>query len=204
MTETVNHPDYYGGEDNPYEVIKVAEAWGFDEDAYLFNVLKYIGRPGKGHVLEDLKKAAWYLERKIARVEAVPAEVPEWTKPVPTEELPKTYECWGGDEPRRFIHREIPPHVPVSEQVWDEEATITVRYVRKSDEDPYPTATWSEYVDGDETAEDIAISAAEYMGRRFPERYRLKVPGDQFTVRGGDVKLKDFAKPGDVLFLVEV
>ena len=26
--ETVNHPDYYGGEDNTYEAIKVIDAWG--------------------------------------------------------------------------------------------------------------------------------------------------------------------------------
>lgn len=71
MSDAVNHPDYYGGEDDPYEVIKVAEAWGLDEDAYLFNVLKYIGRPGKGSYLEDLKKAQFYLARKIARTEAL-------------------------------------------------------------------------------------------------------------------------------------
>lgn len=71
MSDAVSHPDYYGGEDNPYEVIKVAEAWGLDEDAYLFNVLKYVGRPGKGSYLEDLKKAQFYLARRIARVEAL-------------------------------------------------------------------------------------------------------------------------------------
>jgi hypothetical protein len=68
MTESVNHPAHYGGEDNPYETIKVAEAWGFDQNAYLFNVLKYISR-AKGHTLEDLKKARWYLDRLIARLE---------------------------------------------------------------------------------------------------------------------------------------
>jgi hypothetical protein len=39
--EMVNHPDHYGGEENPYEVVKIAEATGLDKDAYLFNVLKY-------------------------------------------------------------------------------------------------------------------------------------------------------------------
>lgn len=81
MTEAVNHPAHYGGEDNPYEVVKVAEAWGFDEDAYLFNVLKYIGRPEKGNYLEDLKKARWYLERKIKRLEQY-AFPPEPAAPV--------------------------------------------------------------------------------------------------------------------------
>lgn len=70
MSENVNHPPHYGGADNPYEVVKVAEAWGFDEDAYLFNVLKYIGRPDKGDYYEDLKKARWYLDRKIARMDS--------------------------------------------------------------------------------------------------------------------------------------
>lgn len=65
----VSHPAHYGG-DAPYEVIKVAEAWDFDKDAYLFNVLKYIARhESKGSPLQDLKKAQWYLERKIARLE---------------------------------------------------------------------------------------------------------------------------------------
>jgi hypothetical protein len=66
--EMVNGPAYYGGIDNPYEVIKVCEAWGLDKDAYLFNVAKYIARAGKkdpAKELEDLKKAVFYLERRI-------------------------------------------------------------------------------------------------------------------------------------------
>lgn len=67
--EVVDHPAHYGGKD-PYEVVKVAEAWGFDEDAYLFNALKYVARAGKKHdrPIEDLEKAIWYLQRKIARL----------------------------------------------------------------------------------------------------------------------------------------
>ena len=64
----VDHPQYYGGEDNPYEVIKVCEAWGLNKDAYLFNVVKYVARAGKkdaSKTLEDLKKALFYLERRI-------------------------------------------------------------------------------------------------------------------------------------------
>ena len=70
--ELVNHPQHYGGENNTYEVVKVAEAWGLDNDAYLFNVIKYIGRNGKkeGNTsLQDLKKAAWYLNRRIQTLE---------------------------------------------------------------------------------------------------------------------------------------
>jgi len=76
--EVVNHPPHYGGQDNPYEAIKVIEAWevGF----HLGNVLKYISRAGKKYksnykdleqtrLLEDLKKAQWYLNRKIKLLE---------------------------------------------------------------------------------------------------------------------------------------
>ena len=44
--EMVNGPAHYGGADNPYEVIKVCEAWDLDKDAYLFNVVKYVARAG--------------------------------------------------------------------------------------------------------------------------------------------------------------
>jgi hypothetical protein len=70
--EMVNGPAHYGGVDNPYEVIKVCEAWGLDLDAYLFNVVKYVARAGKKDdtkELEDLKKAAFYLDRKIKNLE---------------------------------------------------------------------------------------------------------------------------------------
>lgn len=69
--EMVNHPNHYGGEGNTYEVIKVCEAWDLDKDAYLFNVVKYVARAGKKNAskeLEDLEKAAFYLNRKITNL----------------------------------------------------------------------------------------------------------------------------------------
>jgi hypothetical protein len=66
--EQVNHPQHYGGEDNQYEAIKVIEAW--ELDFCLGNVVKYISRAGKkGSKMEDLRKAQWYLERKILQLE---------------------------------------------------------------------------------------------------------------------------------------
>ena len=67
--EAVNHPSHYGGEKNPYEAFKVIEAW--DLNFSLGNVLKYMSRAGKksDSILEDLKKAAWYLNREIKRIE---------------------------------------------------------------------------------------------------------------------------------------
>jgi hypothetical protein len=70
--EMVNGPQHYGGVDNPYEVIKVCEAWGLDKDAYLFNVVKYVARAGKKDPqkeLEDLKKAIFYLNRKVENLQ---------------------------------------------------------------------------------------------------------------------------------------
>lgn len=69
-TEQVNHPQHYGGEDNPYEAIKVIDAWelGFS----LGNTVKYISRAGKkdsDKELQDLKKALWYLEHHIEILE---------------------------------------------------------------------------------------------------------------------------------------
>lgn len=66
MKEPINHPEHYGGKDNPYEAIKIIEAHnlGF----HLGNAVKYILRAGKKDPtkeIEDLKKAIWYLERKL-------------------------------------------------------------------------------------------------------------------------------------------
>lgn len=68
--EFVNHPQHYGGEDNPYEVIKVIEAT--DMDFHLGNAYKYIARAGKKGTdkeVQDLKKAIWYIERKIQLIQ---------------------------------------------------------------------------------------------------------------------------------------
>lgn len=72
MPEMIDHPAHYGGEDNPYETIKVIEAWELDRSFCLGNTVKYISRAGKksgNDMLQDLKKARWYLDREIARME---------------------------------------------------------------------------------------------------------------------------------------
>lgn len=87
MPNSVDHPEHYGGKDNPYEAIKVIEAWGLG--FCLGNAVKYISRAGKkaedpsgrlGHAdqarllkdktVEDLKKARWYIDREITTLEA--------------------------------------------------------------------------------------------------------------------------------------
>lgn len=75
MAETVNHPSHYGG-DTTYEAIKVIEAW--DLGFCLGNAIKYICRAGKkpradgnlvAGALEDLRKAEFYLHRRIVQLE---------------------------------------------------------------------------------------------------------------------------------------
>lgn len=64
--EQVNHPNHYGGQGNPYEAIKVIEAW--ELNFHLGNAVKYIARAGKkGGAKQDLQKAVWYLQREIDR-----------------------------------------------------------------------------------------------------------------------------------------
>ena len=69
MPEQVKNPPHYGGAKNPYEAIKVIEAW--DLDFHLGNTVKYISRAGKKErkkLIQDLEKAQWYLARKIANL----------------------------------------------------------------------------------------------------------------------------------------
>jgi hypothetical protein len=70
--EDITRPSHYGGEANPHEPIKVIEHYklGF----HVGNGIKYLLRagrkPGEAYA-HDLKKAIWYLQRELARVEGV-------------------------------------------------------------------------------------------------------------------------------------
>lgn len=79
MADKINHPPHYGGAENPYEAIKVIDAWSLN--FCLGNCIKYICRAGKKDIaglnprgveektLEELKKAQWYLTHEIERLE---------------------------------------------------------------------------------------------------------------------------------------
>jgi hypothetical protein len=67
---------HYGGADNPHEVIKCLEAWGLEKDALLWNAVKYVARSGKKidqPTLKDLKKALYYLKRRVEKLEEAKA-----------------------------------------------------------------------------------------------------------------------------------
>ena len=62
----INHPPHYTKHPSGVECIDIAERLNF----CLGNVIKYIWRAGKKRgLLEDLKKAQWYLNREIDRLE---------------------------------------------------------------------------------------------------------------------------------------
>ena len=71
VTEQVNHPSHYNR--GKIEVIEVMEDW--DLGVHLTEVLKYIARAEhKGNLVQDLKKARWYLNRRIALLEGTLGE----------------------------------------------------------------------------------------------------------------------------------
>lgn len=60
-------PKHYQTTPEPIDLI---EASGFGYGFNRGNVIKYVSRAGeKGEELSDLKKALWYLQREIARLE---------------------------------------------------------------------------------------------------------------------------------------
>jgi hypothetical protein len=64
VADLVNHPPHYTSHPSGVECITITEHMGFN----LGNALKYIWRADlKGDAVEDLRKAAWYVEREIAR-----------------------------------------------------------------------------------------------------------------------------------------
>lgn len=74
-SEKVDHPDHYGGAENPYEVIKVLENWLTRDEfigALKFNIIKYQARANKKAGAEDYKKSAWYADRLAKFLEENP------------------------------------------------------------------------------------------------------------------------------------
>jgi hypothetical protein len=62
----VNHPPHYTSHPSSVECIQITEHFNF----CIGNAIKYLWRAGlKGEALEDLRKAAWYINREISRLE---------------------------------------------------------------------------------------------------------------------------------------
>ncbi|MET0994723.1 MAG: DUF3310 domain-containing protein [Mycobacterium sp.] len=64
--DPVNHPSHYTGHPSGIECIQITEHMGFN----LGNAIKYVWRADlKNDALEDLHKAAWYIDREIQKRE---------------------------------------------------------------------------------------------------------------------------------------
>jgi len=99
VSDQVNHPPHYKA--NGLEAIDVIEAFGLDQSFALGNAAKYLLRAGrKGDALTDLRKARWYLDRKIAQLDSGAIERPE----APLYYLATPYTKYqGGDLTAAFI-----------------------------------------------------------------------------------------------------
>lgn len=69
MSDPVNNPDHYKKHKSGIECIQITEHMNFN----LGNVVKYVWRSSLKHAdpVLDLKKASWYLDREIQRLEAM-------------------------------------------------------------------------------------------------------------------------------------
>ena len=66
MNDPVNHPRHYTSHPSGIEVIQITEHMNF----CFGNAVKYILRAGlKDNAVQDLRKAIWYLNREIQRLE---------------------------------------------------------------------------------------------------------------------------------------
>jgi hypothetical protein len=62
--DAINHPKHYTAHPSGIECIQITEHMGFN----LGNAIKYVWRADlKNDAIEDLRKAAWYIEREIAK-----------------------------------------------------------------------------------------------------------------------------------------
>jgi hypothetical protein len=64
VSDPVNHPQHYTAHPSGVECIQITEHMGF----CLGNAVKYIWRADLKHdAIEDLRKAAWYINREIEK-----------------------------------------------------------------------------------------------------------------------------------------
>ena len=65
MTDNVNHPKHYNLHPSGVECIQVTEHMNFN----VGNAVKYLWRTDHKNGVEDLRKAVWYINREIERLQ---------------------------------------------------------------------------------------------------------------------------------------
>ena len=65
MSDPVIHPKHYTQHPSGVECINITEHYNFN----IGNAIKYLWRSAFKNGLEDLRKASWYVNREISRLE---------------------------------------------------------------------------------------------------------------------------------------
>ncbi len=76
MSDPVNHPAHYTQHPSGVECIQITEHMGF----CVGNAVKYLWRADLKNGIEDLRKAAWYINREIEGRTGKPEETVESLK----------------------------------------------------------------------------------------------------------------------------
>lgn len=67
IDDPVNHPKHYTSHPSGIECIEITRYYNFN----IGNAMKYLWRHGlKGSTVEDLKKAVWYIQDEIKKMES--------------------------------------------------------------------------------------------------------------------------------------
>lgn len=73
MHDPVNHPKHYTNHPSGIEAIQITEHMSF----CLGNAMKYLWRADLKNGIEDLEKAAWYIQREIEKRNRGPKTNPQ-------------------------------------------------------------------------------------------------------------------------------
>ena len=96
MVDNVNKPPHYTAHPSGVECIEITEHMNF----CLGNAIKYLWRAGlKQNEVEDLKKAVWYINREIERVENGKEERVGESVSIEYRESDNPLECAGWGTP---------------------------------------------------------------------------------------------------------
>ena len=86
--DPVNHPKHYTSHPSGIECIQITRWLNFNAG----NAVKYVWRAGdKGDLIEDLKKALWYLNDELKRIDLVPFNHQLVANVRPDDSLPDHY-----------------------------------------------------------------------------------------------------------------
>lgn len=169
-------PDYYGGANNPYEVIKVIKAFGWLEGFCKGNTVKYTARGGKKdeEELKDMMKARQYLDFWIQDLE----EPSDTTAREVALEVAKSLQQEQDELARRELYGQ--PRL-FSDEEWREDHK---RYVDAELEQEEREAKEAIAKAEKTLRPDPGRDEAHHRAMRLREQARLREPRDMVKLKG--------------------